>query len=111
MNQTNKLSPAAHISYGLRRATTAMIVVSSLCVFSYCVLLLMTLIHATSQHRAQEEMRTLVSDISTLEGRYISQTTLITDDRGASLGLVKPSAVTTVYTQASARQLSLQTVQ
>ena len=85
---------------------TLCIVVSA---FLYGMFLLMTVMHAAARQSAQVHIRDLATQVGVLETEYLQKTESITPATITQLGLVKPTVVSTVYTNADS--LSLQVIQ
>jgi hypothetical protein len=71
--------------------------VTAVAVFLYGAFLLGAVAHATSRTAAEREVQRLSSEVSALEGVYLTETKALSPDRAAAIGFVAPSGVATVY--------------
>lgn len=79
------------------RTAAALVALTALAVFLYGALLLGAVAHAAGRTAAEQQLRTLSSAVSALEGRYLSATQALGPERATAMGFVAPSAVATVY--------------
>ena len=73
--------------------------VAAVAVFLYGTFLLMAVAHTAEISRTEERVRTLTSELSQLQGTYLTLTRSLTRERATLMGFVKPQSVATVYAE------------
>jgi hypothetical protein len=76
--------------------------VAAVAVFLYGTFLLMAVSHAAGISRTQSQVQTQTSELSQLEGTYLTLTRSLTRERAIEMGFVKPVSVATVYAETPA---------
>ena len=79
----------------------------TLAVFLYGIFLLMAVAHTAARSTAQRKANEIAANLGDIEMQYLTQDKSLTPDRAQALGLVKPSEVSTVYTTADSRTLTI----
>jgi hypothetical protein len=79
----------------------------TLSVFLYGIFLLMAVAHTAARTAAQRQVDKITANLGDMEMRYLSQERSITPERAQELGLVKPGVVSTVYSTAATRTLTI----
>ena len=102
---------AIALSLSINRTSAVFAALIACGAFAYGVLLLLTVMHAAGQHRAEARVRDLSVQVAQLEARYLAQTQAITPATVSELGFVKPTHIATVYTGGGANTLSLRPAQ
>ena len=95
-----------HTPY-LTRAMALLAGVVALCVLFYGIFLLEAVGNTARRALAEREIRTLTSELSSLEQTYLSKTREMTLVRAHTLGFVTPAQVTTIFVEADSQSLSL----
>ncbi|MGC9602243.1 MAG: hypothetical protein ABSE76_00655 [Minisyncoccia bacterium] len=90
----------------LNRALVCLVVILTASVFLYCAFLLEAVANAAAKTTAERNTTQLTEQLSSLENQYLALTQSLTPERAATLGLVIPTNVTSVYAHGESGSLS-----
>lgn len=79
------------------RVVAALTIVIAVSVFLYGIFLFGAVAHAAGRSKAEASVRSLEGKVSSLEGRFLTQTKELSPQKAAELGFVQPASVATVY--------------
>jgi hypothetical protein len=91
----------------LTRAIAILAALCTLAVFLYGIFLLMAVAHTAARSTAQRKANEIAANLGDMDMQYLTQDRSLTPERAQALGLVRPSEVSTVYSTAATRTLTI----
>ena len=79
------------------KVVAVLVGITALSVFMYGAFLLGAVAHAAGRTAAEQKIRTVSSAVSTLEGKFLTETKSLSLEKATAMGFVSPVAVATVY--------------
>jgi hypothetical protein len=98
---------AINVDAYLRRVLAALAALCTVSAFLYGIFLLEAVAHAAHKTALERDIRTVSSQLSTLETEYLALSSTLTPERAGTLGLEAPKDTTTVFATVKTRSLSI----
>ena len=91
----------------LARTAAVLAILCTVSVFLYGIFLLMAVTHTAGRTVAERHITNLSANLGDMEMQYLTQQKSLTQEHAIALGFVAPTRVSTVYANADAGTLTL----
>ena len=91
----------------LARTAAVLTILCTVSVFLYGIFLLMAVTHTAGRTAAERQITNLSANLGDMEMQYLTDQKSLTQERALALGYVTPSNISTVYANAGAETLTI----
>ena len=91
----------------LARTAVVLTILCTISVFLYGIFLLMAVTHTAGRTAAERQITNLSANLGDMEMQYLTDQKSLTQERALALGYVTPSNISTVYANAGAETLTI----